>query len=336
MTCSHPQSEIKEYRLNPIVNVEDNYDNLLIDKDNISRSSTYTHYVDTKRVLRTHTSAQIPLILKELANTKNNWNDVVIILPGLVYRRDVTDKKHLGVIQHLEMWRVTKNSYYRKIVRQDLIHVINGLSEICAPGWKKRNVDKVHPYTIEGIEVNLVKNNSDIEILEGGVIKPQILENAGLDPNKYSGWAMGAGLDRLVMTLKEIPDIRYLRSTNPKIQRQMTDLSKYVEVSLMPAIVRDISYCVPQEYVEEDIHQEIRDSIGSDYEIIESIEIINETLSNELPPEVREKLGCKPTMKNILVRITLRHLDKTLTREEANDLYSKIYLKVNYGKNIYV
>lgn len=242
MTISHPNSEIKEYRLSPIVKVEDNYDNLLIDKDNISRSSTYTHYVDKQRVLRTHTSAQIPIVLKELGATKSSWKDVIIMLPGLVYRRDVTDKKHLGVIHQIEMWRVVKNSYYRKLVRQDLIEVINGLSKVCAPGWKKRNVNKIHPYTIEGIEVNLVKGSSDIEILEGGVINNQILKNAGLNHNEYSGWAMGTGLDRLVMTLKEIPDIRYLRSTNPRIQKQMADLSKYKEVSLMPAIVRDISY----------------------------------------------------------------------------------------------
>lgn len=336
MITSHLHSEVKEYRLNPIVKVDDNYDNLLIDKDNISRSSTYTHYVDKHHVLRTHTSAQIPVILKELAIIKDSWNDVVIMLPGLVYRRDVTDKKHLGIIHQIEMWRVVKNSSYRKIVRQDLIDVINGLSDVCAPGWTKRNVDKIHPYTLEGIEVNLVKGNNDIEILEGGVINPKILENAGLNPTEYSGWAMGTGLDRLVMVLKEIPDIRYLRSMNPHIQIQMMDLSRYKEVSLMPAIVRDISYCVPQDYVEEDIHQEIRDSIGEEYKIIESIEIQNETVYRELPEKVQMRLGCKETMKNILVRITLRHLDKTMTREEANSLYEKIYVKVNYGTNVYV
>ena len=59
------------------------------------------------------------------------------------------------------------------------------------------------------------------------------------------GWALGMGLDRIVMTLKDIPDIRYLRSTNPKIAQQIQDLAKYQEVSNQPAIQRDMSYSAP-------------------------------------------------------------------------------------------
>ncbi|MCZ2444510.1 MAG: hypothetical protein LC101_12120 [Flavobacteriales bacterium] len=92
MRESHKESDVRVYRKDPIVTVADNYDNLLIAKDNISRSSTYTHYVDNEHILRTHTTAQIPAILRELAATKNDWQDVVILLPGLAYRRDVTDK----------------------------------------------------------------------------------------------------------------------------------------------------------------------------------------------------------------------------------------------------
>jgi len=67
MRSTHPQSDVRVYRKNPIVTAEDNYDNLLIDKDNISRSSTYTHYVDKTHILRTHTSAHLPGILRELS-----------------------------------------------------------------------------------------------------------------------------------------------------------------------------------------------------------------------------------------------------------------------------
>jgi phenylalanyl-tRNA synthetase alpha chain len=334
VTKYHNNSEVKEYRLDPIVDVKDNYDNLLVDKDNISRSSTYTHYVTKDTVLRTHTSAQMPRILKELSK-RDDWDDVVILLPGLVYRRDLTDRKHLSVIQQLEMWRVCKASKSDKVERKDLLEVINGLSEVCAPGWRKRNVDKIHPYTTEGIEVNLVKGDKDIEILEGGLIHPQILINAGLDPNKYSGWAMGMGLDRLAMILKGIPDIRYLRSNNPRIRDQMYDLNKYIEVSLQPAIKRDMSYCIPISYVEEDIHQEIKKAIGNDERIIESIEILKEINYEQMDEEIRTKIGCTKKMKNILVRIILRDLEKTLTKKDANKIYELIYEKVNYGNNVY-
>ena len=67
MRSTHPQSDVRVYRKDPIVTVEDNYDNLLIAADNISRSSTYTHYVDKTHMLRTHTSAHLPGILRELA-----------------------------------------------------------------------------------------------------------------------------------------------------------------------------------------------------------------------------------------------------------------------------
>jgi len=329
----HQDSKIKIYRLNPIVDVRDNYDNLLISKNNISRSSTYTHYVTKTQILRTHTSAHIPKILKKLAH-RDNWDDIVILIPGLVYRRDVTDKKHIGIIHHMDMWRITKKP--KKIIqKQDLLNVVTEISKICAPDWKLRIVDNPHPYTNEGIEVNLVKNDQDIEILECGLIKEQIMINAGLDPDKYNGWALGMGLDRLVMTLKNLPDIRYLRSTNPEIAEQMKDLSIYREVSHQPSISRDISYCVPKEYVEEDINEEIRNAIEKYSDSLESIAVLDEIKHEDLNNIAKERLGSNPKLKNILVRITLRHLSKTLTKDEANQIYKLIYLKVNYGKNCY-
>jgi phenylalanyl-tRNA synthetase alpha chain len=332
---SHPTSEVRVYRPNPIVSVTNNYDRLLIAKDNLSRSSTYTHYVTNDTILRTHTSACIPDVLKELA-TDPTWDDVVILLPGLVYRRDVTDKKHLGVIHQMDMWRVVRNSTRTPIVKQDLVDVVTGVAKTCGPHWNLRIVESPHPYTRGGIEVNLVKGDQDIEILECGLINDQLLLNAGLDPAEYSGWASGMGLDRLTMILKDIPDIRYLRSTNEKIAIQMKNLLPYVEISHQPALKRDLSYCVPVEHVEEDINEDIRRAMGNEVDILESVEILSTTSYNELPENVRTRLGCTPELKNILVRITLRHLSKTLTKEEGNSLYEKIYRLVNKGAAGYI
>jgi phenylalanyl-tRNA synthetase alpha chain len=93
MRSTHPQSDVRVYRKDPVVSIEDNYDNLLIAADNISRSSTYTHYVDKTHILRTHTSAHLPGILRELSG-QDNCEDVVILLPGLAYRRDVSDRMY--------------------------------------------------------------------------------------------------------------------------------------------------------------------------------------------------------------------------------------------------
>lgn len=79
------------------------------------------------------------------------------------------------------------------------------------------------------------------------------------------------GLDRLVMTLKILFDVRYLRSTNPKIAEQMTNLEPYNEVSNQPAIKRDLSYSVPQGYVEEDISSDIRQALGDRLDTLEKV-----------------------------------------------------------------
>ncbi|HEU4715214.1 MAG TPA: hypothetical protein VFS14_00065, partial [Candidatus Saccharimonadales bacterium] len=327
---THPHSDVQVHRKHPIVTVKDNYDNLLIAKDNISRSSTYTHYVDKTHILRTHTSAHLPGILRALATT-DDWEDVVILLPGLAYRRDVSDKKHVSEVHMLEMWRIVKNTARQSIVKDDLLTVVQGVAATAAPGWKLRIENSPHPYTNQGIEVNAVNGDRDIEILECGLIKEAILQNAGLDPKKHSGWALGMGLDRLVMTLKDIPDVRYLRSNNPKIAEQMTNLEPYVEVSNQPAIKRDMSYSVPLGYVEEDISSDIRDALRNKVDMLEEVEILNETSYDSLPPIARERLGCQPNQKNVLVRVTLRHLERSITNEEANRVYEQIYIGVNKG-----
>lgn len=336
MREAHEGSDVRVYRKDPIVTVADNYDNLLIAADNISRSSTYTHYVDNKHVLRTHTTAQIPGILRELAATRKDWNDVVILLPGLAYRRDVTDKKHVGQVHMLEMWRIVKTGKDKPIIKDDLLKVVKGVANTAAPGWKLRIIDSPHPYTKQGIEVNAVLGDRDIEILECGLINDQILENAGFDSSEYSGWALGMGLDRLVMTLKDISDVRYLRSTNPKIAAQMKDLEKYHEVSSQPAIRRDMSYSVPTSYVEEDVNEDIREALGDKQNILESVEILSETAYGDLPQKIQERLGISSDQKNVLVRITLRHLERTLENKEANKIYNDIYKKINHGTGGYL
>lgn len=335
MRAAHPTSDVTVYRKDPIVTVRDNYDNLRISKDNISRSSTYTHYIDTDHVLRTHTSAHLPGILRELS-TRSDWTDVVILLPGLAYRRDVSDKKHVSEVHMLEMWRVVKNSNHPTVTKDNLLEVVRGVAATAAPGWNLRIEDSPHPYTKEGIEVNAVNGDRDIEILECGLINDAILEAAGLDPAAYSGWALGMGLDRLVMTLKNIPDIRYLRSTNSKIAAQMQNLALYQEVSSQPVIKRDMSYSVPGTYVEEDISADIREALGDKSDTLEEVEILGETHYESLPPIARERLGCAPNQKNVLVRITLRHLERSITNDEANAIYEQVYKSINKGSAGYL
>ncbi len=331
-----PETEVRVMRRNPIVSGEDCYDNLLVPEDNVSRSSTYTHWVDLENCLQTHTTAQIPAILRELSLDYDNWEDVTIIVPGLAYRRDVYDKTHLGILHQMDIWRIVKNDKRAKLNKTDLLEMVNAIAKELAPGWNLRIEDNTHPYTNEGIEVNVKhKDGRDIEVLECGLLGTELIERSGMDPEEVSGIASGLGLDRLVMTLKNVPDVRYLRSSNQRIAVQMYDLEEYRAVSLQPAIQRDMSYSVPKKYVEEDVSQEVEAAIGKDLSSLESVELLSETEHSKLNKTAREKLGIKLSQKNVLVRITLRDLNRTLTKEEANKIYEKIYKKVNYGDGGY-
>jgi phenylalanyl-tRNA synthetase alpha chain len=336
LKAKYPSSKIIIVKEDPMVSEQDCYDNLLVPKDNLSRSSTYTHYVDDKHCLQTHTTAQIPAALHKLKADYENWDDVLILVPGLAYRRDVYDKTHLGILHQLDIWRIVKNDKIGKMLKSDLLSLVHAIQDAAAPGWKLRIEDNPHPYTNEGIEVNAQKDGRDIEILECGLLGDEIIKLNGLDPEKVSGLASGLGLDRLVMTLKDIPDIRYLRSTNPRIAAQMQDLERYSEVSLQPAISRDMSYSVDENQVEEDINQNIAVAIGDWLPALESVEVLNETKYSDLPEIAKLKLGIKPKQKNILVRITLRDLNRSITNQEANQIYKNIYQQVNEGESGYL
>ena len=92
------------HRAGRVVAVADNYDALGYPSDAPARESRYTRYVDAGRLLRSQTSAVVPSALRELAPTAPD--DVLICAPGLVYRRDVIDRLHVGEPHQLDLWRV--------------------------------------------------------------------------------------------------------------------------------------------------------------------------------------------------------------------------------------
>ena len=75
--------------------------------------------------------------------------------------------------------------------------------------------------------------------------------------------------------------------------------------------------------------------MGKDVSVLESVEILNKIKYKNLTRVAKKRLGCKRDQKNVLVRITLRHLSKTLTRADANKMYNVIYKKVNHGSKGY-
>jgi phenylalanyl-tRNA synthetase alpha chain len=84
--------EVRWERGNRIVRIQDNYDNLGFDPADITRDARYTRYVDHRRMLRSHSSAMIPPALRALVTTPAP--DVLVVCPGMVYRRDAIDRLH--------------------------------------------------------------------------------------------------------------------------------------------------------------------------------------------------------------------------------------------------
>ncbi len=326
----HEFENISIIRKDPVVSVSDNFDNLLFPPGNSGRSSTYTRYIDDNHVLRTHTSAVIPSLFREIS-IKDIQSKNTFIIPGLVYRRDVIDPRHLDVFHQIDIWTLEEKTEFQKIDRDYLLKLVSVVFESACPDAEMIYYEAKHPYTINGIEVYAKIDNQEIEVLECGIINPEVLRLAGINSEKYSGLALGMGLERLIMARKELPDIRLIRSQDPRILKQMNNLDKFVVVSDKPAIVRDLSYATYSNDTEEDICEEIRNAFGDNSYLLEEVTIIQRFSHKNLHPKAQEKLGTNEDFDNVLARITLRHPDVTLTNDLANKLYKEAYPKIHKG-----
>lgn len=320
--CSYWNCPVTIYRENPIVSVEDNYDKLGIDKESVLRSEVYTRYVDDNHVLRTMASTMVPRGLQSIKDKINPSRLLACV--GLVYRRDQIDRLHSGVHHQMDLWYTCDTP----VSEADMQAMINIIVEVVT-GRKNAEyevIPKVHPYTLNGREIDVIWNGKPVEILECGLTNPKILAENGCG-GKY-GLALGLGLERILMVRKNIKDIRLLRSENVKVQSQMLDLKPYNEVSSMPPVVRDISVVVDKNLDVELLGDMIRDS-DVDEKLIEEVQILSETSYDELPQKAKERLGIDPSEKNILVRIVLRSLERTLTNEECNEYRDIIYRHIS-------
>ncbi|MFP3547873.1 hypothetical protein SB748_31325, partial [Rhizobium sp. SIMBA_035] len=90
-----------------------------------------------------------------------------------------------------------------------------------------RAVPAIHPYTQQGLQVDVRMDGEWLELAECGLMAPHLFEQAGLDPTNWNGLALGMGLDRALMLRKGIPDIRLLRSTDRRIEEQMKNLEPW-------------------------------------------------------------------------------------------------------------
>jgi phenylalanyl-tRNA synthetase alpha chain len=326
--------EVDVRRRRPLVSVEDNYDRLGYARADVTRDARYTRYVAETVLLRSHTSAGIPPALRALAGRGHDGEDVgegvrdvLLVLPGLCYRRDSIDRLHVGTPHQVDLWRIAR----RRPAGADLEAMVALLVEAVLPGARWRAVPAVHPYTVEGLQVDVETTEGWVELAECGLAAPAVLARAGLDPQAWGGLALGMGLDRALMLRKGLPDIRLLRSDDPRVAGQMLDLDRWRPVSALPAVRRDLSIVVDGDPDEELLGDAVRTALAGDAEDLESLSVVASTAWEDLPPPVRARLGLRPGQVNVLLRLVLRPLTRTLTDAQANRLRDRVYAAVHAG-----
>jgi phenylalanyl-tRNA synthetase alpha chain len=277
-----------------VVTIADNYDRLGYLASAVTREARYTRYVDDRRVLRSHSTAMVPPALRLLAEDPDPPDDVLLVCPGIVYRRDAIDWQHSPAPHQLDLWRVSR----KPLGEADMNEMVTALLGALAPGRESLQHRRDHPYTTAGRQIDVAHAGGWVEVWECGLAARRVLAGAGL--SSRSGLALGMGLDRLLMLLKGIPDIRLLRSADARVASQM-------------------------------LGDRIRDALGADADAVEDVAILSSTAPEDLPGPAAARLGARPGQRNLLVRVVLRHLERTLTDEEANSLRDRIYAAIHQG-----
>src|SRR6202453_1169131 len=201
--------------------IEDEYhcfDALNTPADHPARDSQDTFYLNTtdKRLLRTHTSSvQIRVMEKQAPPVR-------IIVPGRVYRRDNADATHNPTFHQIEGLYVD-----RGVTVGDLKGTVEFVfRELMGEAIKTRFRPHYFSYTEPSFEIDFSSpmtrkmGREWLEIAGCGMVHPKVFENVGYDPEIWSGWAFGFGIERIAMLRYEINDIRLFYENDARFLRQ--------------------------------------------------------------------------------------------------------------------
>ena len=202
--------------------IENNFDLLNAPKYHPSRDMTDTFYIDSELLLRTQTSTV------QVRTMKNQKPPIRIISPGRCFRCDTPDATHSPMFHQLEGLVVDKGITFANLKYT--------LEEFIRRFFGKDIVTKFRPHnfplTEPSVEVDVscfkckgqgcptCKGEGFIEILGAGMTHPNVLRNCGIDPDIYSGFAFGFGIDRIAMMKYEIEDIRYMYENDIRFLKQ--------------------------------------------------------------------------------------------------------------------
>ncbi|MBR7133119.1 MAG: phenylalanine--tRNA ligase subunit alpha [Clostridia bacterium] len=189
-----------------------NFECLNVPADHPARDMQDTFYLAENLLLRTQTSAA------QIRTMETRKPPIRVICPGRVFRADEVDATHSPVFHQIEGLVVDKG-----ITMCDLKGILEEFAhEIYGSDTKVKFRPSFFPFTEPSVEVDVTcsecggkgcrvcKGGGWIEILGAGMVHPNVLRSCGIDPEEYSGFAFGIGLDRLTTTRYKISDIRLL------------------------------------------------------------------------------------------------------------------------------
>jgi phenylalanyl-tRNA synthetase alpha chain len=193
--------------------VEDDFHNftaLNIPADHPARAMHDTFYLEDGRLLRTHTSpVQIRTMMRQGAPLR-------LIAPGRVYRCD-SDNTHTPMFHQVEGLVIDTNVSFANL-KAVLAEFVERFFERAAT---VRFRPSYFPFTEPSAEVDVLSESGRwLEVLGCGMVHPRVLANAGIDPEKYTGYAFGMGVERLAMLRYGIDDIRLLFENDLRFLRQ--------------------------------------------------------------------------------------------------------------------
>ncbi|PCS22946.1 phenylalanine--tRNA ligase subunit alpha [Candidatus Enterovibrio escicola] len=175
-----------------------NFDALNITKDHPTRTDHDTFFFNHDLMLRTHTSGV------QIRTMENNQPQMRFIAPGRVYRNDY-DQTHTPMFHQVEGLLVDQNVNFSQL--KGILH--DFLCNFFEEDLEVRFRPSYFPFTEPSAEVDVKgKNDKWLEVLGCGMVHPQVLHAVNIDPEKYSGFAFGMGVERLTMLRYGVHDLR--------------------------------------------------------------------------------------------------------------------------------
>ncbi len=188
-----------------------NFEALNTPPDHPARDMQDTFYLPDGNLLRTHTS---PVQIRYM---EKHEPPVRIVAPGRVYRRDTVDATHAAVFHQIEILAIDKG-----ITFTDLKGTLKEfVRQMFGEDLPLRFRPSYFPFTEPSAEVDVQWKGKWLEVLGCGTVDPNVLKAVGYDPEVYTGFAAGFGVERFAMVLYQIDDIRRVYSSDLRFLRQL-------------------------------------------------------------------------------------------------------------------